>query len=115
MINRIVVGAGYGLVDWIAQRATAVIMAVYTVLISAVLLIVRPGTFEAWQGVFAYGFIKFMTFLFFVSLFYHAWIGVRDIWMDYVKPAGIRLALHVFTLVWLVGCAGWAYSVLWKL
>ncbi|OYX55930.1 MAG: succinate dehydrogenase, partial [Comamonadaceae bacterium 32-67-11] len=39
----------------------------------------------------------------------------RDIWMDYVKPAGLRLALHVFTLVWLVGCAGWAFQVLWRL
>ena len=56
MINRIVVGAGYGLKDWIAQRATAVIMAIYTVLIAAVLLVVRPATFEAWQGVFANGF-----------------------------------------------------------
>ncbi len=41
--------------------------------------------------------IKFLTFLFFVSLFYHAWIGVRDIWMDYVKPTGLRLTLHVLT------------------
>ena len=28
---------------------------------------------------------------------------------------GIRLALQVFTLVWLVGCAGWAIQVLWRL
>lgn len=64
MINRIVVGAHYGLKDWIIQRATAVIMAVYSVLIAAVLLVVRPSTFEAWQGVFANGVIKFLTFLF---------------------------------------------------
>lgn len=115
MINRIVVGAHYGLVDWIAQRATAVIMAVYSVLISAVLLVVHPATFEAWQGVFANGFIKFVTFLFFVSLFYHAWIGVRDIWMDYVKPVGLRLTLHVLTIAALVGYAAWAAAILWRL
>ncbi|MGV2488648.1 UNVERIFIED_CONTAM: succinate dehydrogenase, hydrophobic membrane anchor protein, partial [Bacillus mycoides] len=78
MINRIVVGAHYGLKDWIAQRATAVIMAVYSVLISVVLLVQRPSTFEAWREIFSCGVIKFATFLFFVSLFYHAWIGVRD-------------------------------------
>ena len=115
MINRIVVGAHYGLKDWIAQRATALLMAVYTVLMTAVLLIVRPNTFETWQGVFANGFIKFVTFLFFVSLFYHAWIGVRDIWMDYVKPTGLRLTLHVVTIVVLVGYTGWAASILWRL
>ena len=115
MINRIVVGAHYGLKDWIAQRATAVIMAVYSLLMAAVLLAVRPATLEAWRGIFAIGLIKFLTFLFFVSLFYHAWIGVRDIWMDYVKPTGLRLTLHVLTVTALVGYTAWAAAILWRL
>ena len=115
MINRTVVGAHYGLKNWIIQRATAVIMAVYSTLMLAVLLIVRPGTFEAWQGLFANGVIKFLTFLFFVSLFYHAWIGIRDIWMDYVKPTGLRLGLHVLTVTLLVGYTAWAAAILWRL
>ena len=42
--------------------------------------------------------------------------GMRDIFMDYVtRSLGLRLALQVFTLVWLVGCAGWAVQVLWRL
>ena len=115
MINRIVVGAHYGLKDWIIRRARAVIMAVYSVILAAVLLIARPSTFEAWQGIFANGVIKFLTFLFFVSLFYHAWIGIRDIWMDYVKPTGLRLSLHVLTAAALVGYTAWAAAILWRL
>ncbi len=115
MVNRIVVGAHYGLKDWIAQRATAVVMAVYTALIVAVILVAQPGTFEAWQGIFSNGFIKFATFLFVLSLFYHAWIGIRDLWMDYIKPTGLRLTLHVLTILALVGYAGWAASILWRL
>jgi succinate dehydrogenase / fumarate reductase membrane anchor subunit len=115
VINRIVVGAHYGLRDWIVQRATAVIMAVYSVIIAAVLLVIRPSGFEAWQGVFANGFIKFLTFLFFVSLFYHAWIGIRDIWMDYIQPVGLRLTLHVLTAAALVGYTAWAAAILWRL
>ncbi len=115
MINRIVVGAHYGLKDWIAQRATAVIMAIYTVVITAVLLVSQPATFEAWQAVFANGVIKFLTFLFFVSLFYHAWIGIRDIWMDYIQPVGLRLTLHVLTIAALVGYTAWAAAILWRL
>lgn len=113
MINRTVVGAHYGLRDWIAQRATAVVMALYTLLMLAVVLIVCPQDFTAWRGIFANGFVKFATFLFFVSLFWHAWIGVRDIWMDYVKPTGLRLTLHVLTILALVGYTGWAASILW--
>jgi succinate dehydrogenase / fumarate reductase membrane anchor subunit len=50
-----------------------------------------------------------------MALTLHVWVGVRDIWMDYVKPVGVRLLLQVFTLVWLVSCLGWAIQVLWRL
>ena len=56
-----------------------------------------------------------LTFVAIVALAYHAWVGVRDIWMDYIQPVGIRLALQVFSIVWLLGCAGWAIQVLWRL
>lgn len=115
MVNRIVVGAHYGLKDWIIQRATAIIMALYTVLFLAVVGAVGPDTYEAWRGIFAGGFMKFMTFLFFISLFYHAWIGVRDIWMDYAKPDGLRLILMIATAAVLVGYAGWAVQILWRM
>ena len=59
--------------------------------------------------------IKFLTFLFFVSLFYHAWIGIRDIWMDYIQPVGLRLTLHVLTAAALVGYTAWAAAILWRL
>ena len=115
MINRIVVGAGYGLRDWLAQRATAVIMALYTVIIVAAILIVGPSDYEAWRGLFACGFIKFATFVCFVSLVWHAWIGIRDIWMDYISMSVLlRLALHVATAAALVGYVGWMASILWR-
>ncbi|MBL8333253.1 MAG: succinate dehydrogenase, hydrophobic membrane anchor protein, partial [Rubrivivax sp.] len=50
-----------------------------------------------------------------VALGWHAWVGVRDIWMDYVKPVGLRLVLQVATIVWLVGNIGWMVQVLWRL
>lgn len=115
MVNRIVVGAHYGLKDWIIQRATAIIMAIYTVLFFTVVCVVGPASFEAWHGIFANGFMKFATFLFFVSLFYHAWVGMRDIWMDYAKPDGLRLLLMIATAAALVGYAGWAVQILWRM
>ena len=115
MVNRIVVGAHYGLRDWIAQRATAVIMALYTLLFLITVVGIKPTTHDAWRALFAGGFMKFMTFLFFVSLFWHVWIGVRDIWMDYVKPTALRLSLMVATIAVLVGYTGWAAKILWSL
>jgi succinate dehydrogenase / fumarate reductase membrane anchor subunit len=63
----------------------------------------------------ANSFVRFLTFVFIVSLCYHAWIGVRDIWMDYVQATAVRLTLHVLTLLALVGYAGWAVQILWRL
>jgi succinate dehydrogenase / fumarate reductase, membrane anchor subunit len=114
--KRVVTGAHYGLRDWLAQRVTAALMALFTVvLLLQVLLTSGPIGYEQWAGIFASQWMKFLTFSVILSLAWHAWIGVRDIWMDYIKPVGLRLALHVFTLVWLVGCAGWAVQVLWRL
>jgi succinate dehydrogenase / fumarate reductase membrane anchor subunit len=42
-------------------------------------------------------------------------VGVRDVLMDYVKPVAARLVLQVAAIVWLVGCAGWALQVLWRI
>jgi succinate dehydrogenase / fumarate reductase membrane anchor subunit len=115
MVNRIVIGAHYGLKDWILQRATALIMAIYTLIFLAVIVTVVPDSFTAWKGIFANGFMKFMTFLFFVSLFYHAWVGVRDIWMDYIKPDGLRLLMMIATAALLVGYTGWSVQILWRM
>ncbi|MBN8486694.1 MAG: succinate dehydrogenase, hydrophobic membrane anchor protein [Burkholderiales bacterium] len=113
--KRLVVGASYGLRDWLAQRITAVLMALFTVVLLVQVLMPGEIGYDKWAGIFAAQWMKFLTFSVIVALTWHAWVGVRDIWMDYVKPVGIRLALHVFSLVWLVGCAGWAIQVLWRL
>jgi len=113
--KRIVVGAHYGLRDWLVQRVTAALMALYTVALLLQVLFGGSLGYERWAGIFAQQWMKVLTFVVILSLAWHAWVGLRDIWMDYVKPVGIRLGLQVFTLVWLVGCAGWAVQVLWRL
>jgi len=113
--KRIVVGAHYGLRDWLAQRVTALLMALFTLVLLVQVLLPGELGYDRWAAIFSQQWMKVITFTLIISLAYHAWIGVRDIWMDYVQPVGLRLALHVFALVWLVGCAGWAVQVLWRL
>ena len=112
--KRLVVGAHYGFRDWLAQRITAVVMAVYTVILLAAFFGGRNLSYDGWAGLFAHQWMKIATFVVFVALFYHAWIGIRDIWMDYIQPTGLRLTLQALTIVWLVGCAGYAVQILWR-
>jgi succinate dehydrogenase / fumarate reductase membrane anchor subunit len=90
-------------------------MALFTVVLLLQVLFGGPLGYDRWASIFSQQWMKMLTFVVIVSLAWHAWIGVRDIWMDYVKPVGLRLSLQVFTIVWLVGCAGWAIQVLWRL
>jgi succinate dehydrogenase / fumarate reductase membrane anchor subunit len=113
--KRIVTGARYGLRDWLAQRITAVLMALFTIVLLAQVIIGEPVSYYKWSAIFSQQWMKTLTFVIILSLMYHAWIGVRDIFMDYIKPVGLRLCLHVFAIVWLVGSAGWAIQVLWRL
>ena len=114
--KRVVTGAHYGLRDWLAQRITAAVMAAFTLIVLLqVVFTSGPVGYEAWAGIFAAQWMKALTFVVFLALTYHVWVGMRDIWMDYVKPAGVRVVLHVFTMVWLVACLGWAVQVLWRL
>jgi succinate dehydrogenase / fumarate reductase membrane anchor subunit len=113
--KRIVVGAHYGLRDWLAQRVTATLMALFTaVVLLQVIFTKGPIGYAAWAGIFVPQWMKALTFAVIVALVYHVWVGMRDIWMDYIKPLGLRLSLQVATIVWLVACAGWAIQVLWR-
>ncbi len=114
--KRIVVGAHYGLRDWLSQRVTAGLMAIFTLIVLAQVIFSRgPIGYDKWAGIFAGQWMKVLTFTVIVALLYHVWVGMRDVWMDYVKPVGLRLVLQIFTIVWLTGCAGWAIQVLWRL
>jgi succinate dehydrogenase / fumarate reductase membrane anchor subunit len=132
--KRIVVGAHYGMRDWLAQRITAAVMGVFTLVLLVQYLLpayardvrgerlkdaagnlVALTGYDKWAGIFSSQWMKLLTFVVIVSLAYHAWVGMRDVWMDYVKPFGVRLAMQVLTIVWLVGCLGWAVQVLWRL
>ncbi len=114
--RRLVVGAHYGLRDWLSQRVTAALMALFTFTVLAQLLLKKgPVGYDLWAGIFAAQWMKVLTFVVIIALLYHVWVGVRDILMDYIKPVSMRLGLQIFSIVWLVGCAGWAIQVLWRL
>lgn len=114
MVKRIVVGAHYGLKDWLMQRITAIIMAVVTV-VFGIFLVTHPGLqYDDWQSFFSYQTVRTLSLLFILSLLLHAWVGVRDIFMDYVQCTAIRLTLQILTIVALVSYGLWAIAILWR-
>lgn len=113
MVKRQVVGAHYGLRDWLAQRLTAVIMAVYTVIILSTVAGLPQMDYVQWKLLWQGTLVRYATVLFMASLLLHSWIGVRNIFMDYVKNPVLRLALYVIVILALVWYAAWSVQILW--
>lgn len=114
MVKRIVSGAHYGLKDWLIQRVTAVVMAFYSLFLIG-FFFTQPLTFASWHGLFHGLPMRLASLLFMLSVFIHAWVGMRDIFMDYIHPTVIRLALHVAVILALVAYAAWAVQILWSI
>ena len=107
------VGAHYGLGDWLSQRVTAIVMIVYTVLFLGIVLWHGGLDYAAWKALFSGNAFRIATFVLMVALLWHAWVGVRNIAMDYLKPTWLRLAFQSAVVTVLVLYLGWTIQVLW--
>lgn len=114
-VKRIVVGAHYGLGDWIAQRITAIVMVLYALLLLGVFASRgAPMDYAAWKALFSQGWMRIATLIFAVAYAWHAWVGLRDILMDYARPASLRFALQVLSILVIAVYLGWAVQILWR-
>lgn len=104
-----------GLSIWLLQRTTAVVMALYLLLLISLLMIQLAIDHESWRSIFAPVWMKISTLLFFLSLFTHAWLGVKNVFNDYVKSRRIRLSLLTITFVSLLFYSFWVVRILWGL
>lgn len=113
MVNREVIGAHYGARDWLAQRVTAVVMLVYTLFLLAVLVSLPALDYVHWSALWGLAIMRYATVLFVISVLVHAWIGVRNIFMDYIKDTGLRLVLYVIVILALILYGAWTVQILW--
>lgn len=107
-------GARRGLDMWLLQRASAIYMAVFLLVFLMLILTAGPVDFETWRGLFAPMAMKVGTLLFVAALLAHAWIGLREIFIDYVHFLVPRLALYLAFAVLYLGCLVWAVDILWS-
>jgi succinate dehydrogenase / fumarate reductase membrane anchor subunit len=105
--------AHYGWRDWLSQRVTAVIMLLYTLLVIGIVMWHGGLDYPVWKAMFASGAFRLATFLCMMAVLFHAWVGVRNIAMDYIKPTGIRLAFQMLVISVLIAYAGWTIQLLW--
>lgn len=96
-----------GLRAWLLQRLTALYIVLYLVLASIVLYFQTSLDFTAWHGLFRQPVINIATIFLFAAIFFHAWVGVRDILVDYARPQPIRFAALTLVSLLLLGLMVW--------
>lgn len=101
-----------GLRAWIVQRFTAVYMLLFLVLALFQFAFDPPGSYFAWREWITSPFPLVATVLFFIALLLHAWVGLRDVAMDYVRPVPLRMAVLGLLALVLAGLALWVMQIL---
>ena len=111
---------GSGSRDWIVQRLSAVILAVYTIL-SLGWILLHPGfDYTAWYGFMMTLPMKIFSLLAILSLVGHAWVGMWTVFTDYITPAQVgpsasayRLILQCATIVAIIVFMVWGIQIFW--
>lgn len=109
---KIAIGAHTGTGTWLLQRASAVVLAVALPGLLAYALLALPLDFAGWQKLFAPLGMRMLIGLSGVALALHAWVGMRDIFMDYVHPVGLRLTLYLAVILALAASVAWLAAIL---
>jgi succinate dehydrogenase / fumarate reductase membrane anchor subunit len=97
---------------WALQRATAVYLAGFALFFALYFLTQPPADHAAWQAWVARPWVNLGLLLFVPALLMHAWVGMRDVLIDYVRPAGPRVLLLGLLAFGLVASGLWALQAL---
>jgi succinate dehydrogenase / fumarate reductase membrane anchor subunit len=103
-----------GLRAWMLQRLSALYLAGYTLWAVAYFLFHPVTDHAAWRALWAQPAMAVGAALLFIALLVHAWVGVRDVLLDYVRPPLLRLALLALLWGWLLVLAVWLVRILIK-
>ena len=103
---------GSGSRDWIFQRISAVVLAVYSVVIVGFFLF-NDVNFEAWKGFMLSLPMKLFSLVAILSLVFHAWVGMWTVLTDYVKSSGLRLVIQSLVIIAVLVYLFWGMMIFW--
>ena len=104
-----------GLGEWLVQRLSAVYLGGFAAWLGARLVLWPPADYPAWRLWMSGDGVRLAFAVFFLSVLLHAWVGMRSVFLDYLKPLWLRFAVQVLVGLALIGLAFWAMQILLQL
>lgn len=111
-VQRTAGSAHRGLGEWLLQRLSALYLAGFLLWFLACVTLAPPADYPAWKAWFAGGGVRLAFAAFFLSVLLHAWVGMRSVFLDYLKPLGVRFTAQMLTAAALLAMAFWAIQIL---
>lgn len=103
---------GSGVRDWVMQRISAVVLAVYSVVMVCFFLFNKVD-FLAWHTFMTSLPMKLFSLLAVLSLVAHSWVGMWTVLTDYIKSSGLRLVLQLLIIIAIIVYLFWGILVFW--
>ena len=104
--------AAQGLRAWLLQRFTAIYLAVYLLVMAGSLLSAHSLSYSQWRELFRLPWTSVATVIFAMAVLLHAWVGIRDVLIDYVHAVWLRLLLLALTGLLLLASLLWVVRAL---
>jgi succinate dehydrogenase / fumarate reductase membrane anchor subunit len=98
---------------WLIQRLTSLYITGFALFILIRLSVAPIHAYADWVAWWRSPILAVLAALFWASVLVHAWLGMQSVWMDYVRPVGLRLTMHALTGFGLLLLAFWAAHILW--
>lgn len=98
---------------WVIQRLSGLYIAFFSLILLGIFSTTPPQSYTEWVAIFVSPLLQIGFSLFIFALLFHAWIGVRDIILDYVHPISLKMVIFSMLLISLFGSGLWALRALY--
>jgi succinate dehydrogenase / fumarate reductase membrane anchor subunit len=101
-----------GMHAWLIQRFTGIYIGIFSIILALAIWRADPSSYQQWSGLFARPWLQLGSSLFVVALLFHAWIGLRDVIIDYIHPVWIKMLIMTAVILMLVASGFWFLKAL---
>ena len=120
MVSQVTSLSRSGVSDWLIQRVTAIVIALYTLVLLGLILMTDNMSFTDWHGLFSSTWMQVFTLLALISICAHAWVGVWTVGSDYLRSRtmgegadSLRYVYQIVCILILATYLVWGVKILW--
>ncbi len=103
-----------GMRAWLLQRLSGAYIGLY-LLIALIAIGTGPTLdYARWHGLLSQPAVAIASLLFFFFILTHAWVGIRDVLLDYIQLTALRFSILMVLALGLLTMGIWVSMILFS-